>query len=265
MKRFAVCVFWICAAAFAASIGPSKGHLVIVGGGKLGTEIIAKFVSLAGGPEANYVVVPTAAGDDEFDPEKVRDKFSKLFGVTHVTMLHTRDRQVADSDAFVEPLRKANAVWFEGGRQWRLADAYLNTRTERQVRAVLERDGVVGGSSAGATILGSYLVRGSPEGNTIMMAKGHEEGFALLKNVAIDQHVLRRRRENDLVPVIDLHPALLGIGIDESTAIVVNGDRMQVIGESKVGIYDGKDHGGTRYYFLLPGQSFDLATRAPIS
>ena len=264
MKRLAVCVFWICCAAFAASIGPSKGHLVIVGGGKLGPEIVAKFVALAGGPEADYVVVPTAAGDGEFDAAKVCEKFSSLFGVAHVTMLHTHDRRVADSDAFVEPLRKANAVWFEGGRQWRLADAYLNTRTEREVKALLERNGVVGGSSAGATILGSYLVRGSPEGNTIMMAKGHEEGFALLKNVAIDQHVLRRHRENDLAPVIDQHPGLLGIGIDESTAIVVEGDHFQVIGESKVGIYDGKDHGGKKFYFLSPGQSFDLATLTPI-
>ena len=253
------------ASAFSATIGPSKGHLVIVGGGIMGPEIVAKFVALAGGAEGNFVVVPTAAADDEFDGTKVREELASLFGVKRLTILHTRDRRVANSDGFVEPLRKANAVWFEGGRQWRLADAYLNTRTEREIKAVLERGGVVGGSSAGATFLGSYLVRGAPEVNKIMMAKGHEEGLALLKNVAIDQHLLRQHRENDLVPVIDLHPGLLGIGIDEATAIVVQGDRFQVIGESKVGIYDGKDHGGKKYYFLSPGQSFDLTTLTPAS
>ena len=265
MKQFAVFALWMGACALAATIGPSNGHLVIVGGGTLGPEIVAKFVSLAGGSGASFVVIPTAAADDEFDAAKLPEELANLFGVKHLTMLHTRDRSVADSDAFVEPLRKASAVWFEGGRQWRLADAYLNTRTEREVKAVLARGGVVGGSSAGATFLGSYLVRGAPEGNKIMMAKGHEAGLALMKNVAIDQHLLRQHRQDDLVPVIDLHPGLLGIGIDEATAIVVAGDRFHVIGESKVGIYDGQDHGGKKYYFLSPGQSFNLATRTPAS
>ena len=261
MRRFAICALVIGAAAFAASPGPSKGHLLIVGGGKLGPEIVARFVSLAGGPDANFVVFPTAGED--IDATRSGALFSKRFGVKNVTVLHTRDRAVADTEAFAAPLQKASGVWFEGGRQWRLADSYLNTRTEREVIAVLERGGVVGGSSAGATILGSYLVRGAPEGNTIMMAKGHEQGFALLKNAAIDQHVLKRHRENDLIPVIEAHPGLLGIGIDESTAIVVEGDRFQVIGESKVGIYDGKEHEGKKYYFLSPGQSFDLETLTP--
>jgi cyanophycinase len=140
-------------------------------------------------------------------------------------------------------------------------DAYLGTRTEREMRAVLGRGGVIGGSSAGATIQGSYLVRGAREGNRIMMARGYEQGFGYLKDVAIDQHLLRRQRERDLVPVVRAHPELLGIGIDESTAIVVEGDRFEVIGASTVGIYDGHDHDGKRYYFLAPGDRFDLAAR----
>ena len=75
-------------------------------------------------------------------------------------------------------LRDATGVWIPGGRQWRLVDSYLNTRTHRELQRVLERGGVVGGTSAGASILGSYLVRGSPETNTIVMAPGYEEGFA---------------------------------------------------------------------------------------
>lgn len=108
-------------------------------------------------------------------------------------------------------------------------------------------------------------MRGAREGNQIMMAKGYEEGFGYLKNVAVDQHLIRRRREKDLVGVIAAHPDLLGIGIDESTAIIVAGDRFEVIGDSQVGIYDGQDHDGKRYYFLSPGARFDLKTRAPIS
>ena len=94
-----------------------------------------------------------------------------------------------------------------------------------------------------------------------MMAKGHEEGFAYLKNVAIDQHLLVRKRQEDLVGVIAKKPELLGLGLDQPAAVVVRGDRMDVIGESVVAIYDGKDHDGKRYYFLACPQMFDLATR----
>ena len=146
-------------------------------------------------------------------------------GAKNLTILHTTDRNVADSKTFVEPLRKARGVWFGGGRQWRLVDAYWNTRTLRELHAVLDRGRVIGGSSAGSHLLGSYLVRGARSGNQIMMAPGYEQGFAFLRGVAIDQHLLKRKRENDLVGVIKAHPALLGIGVDEGTAIVVQGNR----------------------------------------
>ena len=234
---------------------------MIVGGGAVGPEIVERFVTLAGGPEANFVVFPTAAEDNQIQPEKIRHEFMEHYGVKHVTVLHTRSRQEADKPEFCAALRRASAVWFEGGRQWRLADSYLGVLAEREVKAVLERGGVVGGSSAGATILGSYLVRGAPEGNSIMMSPGHERGFALLQNAAIDQHVIQRHREKDLIPVIEAHPELLGIGIDEGAAIVVEHDRFQVIGASKVLIYDGRDHGGQKYFVLSPGDTFDLGRK----
>jgi len=258
------------AAPKAATRGPSKGTLVIVGGGKLGPEITAKFVQLAGGPQANFIVIPTAGEDRDLanlaDLEKAKQTFVKNFGVeaSHVTVLHTRDHKLADTKAFAAPIRKASAAWFSGGRQWRLADSYLDTRTEREIKNVLKRGGVVGGSSAGATIQGSYLVRGAVEGNEIMMSPGHERGFALLSASAIDQHILTRHREKDLDPVVEKHPDLLGIGIDESTAIVVHGSQFTVIGVSKVAIHDGRDHNGLMFYFLTPGQKFDLAKRAPV-
>lgn len=238
--------------------GPKKGYLVIVGGGNVGPDIVQKFVSLAGGPEAKVVVIPTASEDKDLDLEKIKKAFIERFGMSNVTMLHTRDKKVADTEEFARPIREAKAVWIPGGRQWRLADSYLGTAVEREIKALLKRGGVVGGSSAGATIQGSYLVRGAVEGNTIMMAKGHEEGFGLLTHSAIDQHLLTRKRQEDLVPVIAAHPDVLGIGLDESTAIVVHGDEFQVIGKSKVAVYDGKLHEGKKYVFLSPGERFNL-------
>ena len=183
----------------------------------------------------------------------------KEFGVTNITVLHTTDRKVADSEAFVKPITTARAVWFPGGRQWRLADWSLHTRTQRGVERVLERGGVVGGSSAGASILASYMVRGARENDYIMMAPGYEEGFGLIKGVAINQHMLTRNRQDDLEEVVAKHPEVLGIGIDESTAIVVRGQQFEIAGASKVAIHDGRvvaserqQRNGKKYFYMAP-------------
>src|SRR5262249_15137388 len=220
--------------------GPEHGALVIVGGGRVGPEILTRFFDLAGGRSAPLVVIPTAAGADRYPDDWSGLKMFKDFGATNITVLHTTDRQVADSEAFVRPLTTARAVWFPGGRQWRLVDSYLHTRTQREVERLLERGGVVGGSSAGASILASYMVRGAHENNYIMMAPGYEEGFGLIKGVAIDQHMLTRNRQDDLEEVVAKHPEVLGIGLDESTAIVVHGQEFEVTGASKIAIHDGR-------------------------
>ena len=208
------------------------------------------------------MLIPTAGADESYDQTWAGMEPFREAGASRLTVLHTTERAIADTEAFVEPLRRAGGVWFGGGRQWRLADAYLDTKVHDALRGVLARGGVVGGSSAGATILGSYLVRGDTRTNTVMMGD-HEEGFGLLRGVGIDQHLLRRNRQFDLIEVIRARPELLGIGIDEDTAIVVQGDRFEVIGQSYVAIYDHErlvDSGGL-FYFLAPGDAYDLATR----
>lgn len=243
----------------AQSVGPARGSLVVVGGGNVSQEISKRFIELAGGPDAEFVFVPTALEDEALDLRTNGGR--NLFGLKNVTVLHTRDRNVANSEEFLAPLRRAKGVWFGGGRQWRLVDSYLNTAFVKELYNLLDRGGVIGGSSAGATIQGSYLVRGARQGNTIMMAPGYEEGFGFLRNVAIDQHIDTRRREADLKPVIAAKPELLGIGIPESTAIVVIGDTFSVIGKSSVAITDGKERDGKPYYFLNVGDRFDLKKR----
>jgi cyanophycinase len=245
--------------------GPEHGALVIVGGGRVGPEILTRFFDLAGGRNAPLVVIPTANGADSYPDDWPGLTMFKDFGATNITVLHTTDRKVADSEAFARPLTTARAVWFPGGRQWRLVDAYLHTRTEREVERVLERGGVVGGSSAGASILSSYMVRGAHENNYVMMAPGYEEGFGLIKGVAIDQHMLTRNRQDDLEEVVAKHPDVLGIGLDESTAIVVRGQEFEVTGASKIAIHDGRSvagerqqRNGKRYYFMAPGERYDL-------
>jgi cyanophycinase len=250
--------------AHAQTSGPEKGWLIIDGGG-VPDEVKKRFVALAGGSDANIVFIPTALSDEEMTAQgffQGQGKgLARSWGINHITMLHTRDKARANSEYFIDVLRKASGVLIWGGRQWRLADAYLDTAVESEIKQLLARGGVVCGTSAGATIQGSFLVRGDPKGNEIMMSPGHERGFGLLSNSAIDQHVNTREREHDLVAVIEKHPELLGLGIDEGAAIIVHGDSFEVVG-GQVAVHDGKEHEGAPYYFLSPGQTLNLKTRA---
>lgn len=242
--------------------GPDSGSLVIVGGGMRDLDILREFANLAGGNDASIVVIPTAGGAEDYDEfwqglNQFRDA-----GLTNITLLHTYERDEADTPAFALAIREASGVWFTGGRQWRLADSYLHTEVHDALQELLERGGVIGGSSAGATILGSYLARGDTTSNEILMGD-HEEGFGFISNIAIDQHLLRRNRQFDLLEITAAKPELLGIGIDEDTAIVVRNNRFEVIGNSYVVIYDNTrqiDSGGP-FYFLEPGDRYDFAER----
>lgn len=253
--------------------GPPNGRLVIVGGGSLdGTGIMEKFIELAGGPEAKFVIVPTAGGNRdregtlrEYTEEEEIAGWVRR-GVKQVTMLHTHDPKVADTETFVKHLREANAVWFNGGRQWNIVDSYAGTLTYREFHKVLERGGVIGGSSAGATIQGEYLVRGDTSGPNVVMTEepNHQKGFEFLRRSAIDQHINARNRWDDLIPVIAKFPHLLGIGLSEGTAIIVTGDTFEVMGKWKVALHDN-----TRlyqpwekpYYVLSPGDVYNMKTR----
>jgi cyanophycinase len=219
--------------------GPEKGSLLIIGGNVGSTAAIwNKFTELAGGKEkAKIVVVTAASGDSAAFDQKDVEEVKKQTGIAHVVLLHTKDLREANSEKFVAPLRDATGVYFVGGRQWLIADSYLNTLTHQAFLDLLNRGGVIAGSSAGATIQGSFLWRGDTKGADILIGD-HTQGLGFLKNSAIDQHLLKRNREFDLVSLIKAAPQLIGIGLDEATAILVQGDTLQVIGKSYVAIYD---------------------------
>jgi cyanophycinase len=257
--------------------GPPNGKLLVIGGAA--SEIFyEKFVELVGGLDAPIVVIPTAITSDSLTDEDL-DGFKRSFtekGFTQVTVLHTRDREEANSKAFVKPIKQAAGIWFSGGRQWRLADSYLNTRTHKAFFELLERGGLIAGSSAGATIQGSYLARGDTRRNTIMMGD-HEEGLGFISNVAIDQHLFARNRQFDMFEILENRPELLGIGLDEDTGIIVEGDQFTVFGNSYVAIYDGTRWSAERdtiyqlppgsrdFYLLREGEQYDMLKRQIIS
>ena len=258
----------------APEYGPPRGTLMIVGGGNLnGTGIMETFINRAGGPAAKIIVIPTAGGNKDqkgnwivYKEELIIAPWVKL-GATNVHMLHTHDRMEADTEEFAKTLRDANAVWFNGGRQWNCVDSYMNTLTYHEFHNVLARGGVIGGSSAGATIQGDYLVRGAVAGAEIMMTPEaeHEHGFQFLRKSAIDQHINTRNRWDDLLPVTKKYPTFLGIGLSEGTAIVVNQDRFEVMGKWKVAIWDNthpREPWEKPFFVLSAGDVYNMQTRA---
>ncbi|KAI1461243.1 hypothetical protein F4805DRAFT_415218 [Annulohypoxylon moriforme] len=253
-------------------VGPENGTLVIIGGNAQDDAIYQKIIDLAGGPDAPIITIPTADGAPTYDDDAASAGTFRRLGATNVTVLHTYDPKVADTEEFAAPLRTAKGVFFGGGRQWRLVDAYAGTLTEQLFHDVLARGGVVSGSSAGASIQGSFLARGDTATNQILVGD-HTVGFGFLKNAAIDQHVLVRGRQFDMFDILKVQPELLGIAIDENTALIVSKNDAEVYRGTYVIIYDGGfwsregselkhlPNSSSIFYFLKDGDKYDLEKR----
>ncbi len=248
-----------------AKLPPAKGvagTLVIVGGGGTPREALEAFIKAAGGPDAPVAIISTALGD--VPPEKPGEvTMLTRAGCKDVRVLHAPSPEAASDPTFLAAIRECKGIWFSGGRQWRFVDSYLESAALEAFHDVLKAGGVIGGSSAGATIQGDYLVRGNPLGNTDMMAHGYERGFAFMTGVAIDQHFAQRNRFKDLESVKNRFPQLLCLGIDETTAVIVTGHDMQVVGKNNVYVYDRDKPatGEAAYTKLAAGEHYDLKSR----
>ena len=237
-----------------------SGTLVIVGGGATPREVIDTFLSAAGGNEAPIVVVSNALSETPPEQDSVCGWLNAA-GAKNVQMLHATARDDLSNPRLVKLLKEAKGLWFTGGRQWRLVDAYLDTNIEELFHDVLRRGGVIGGTSAGATIQGEYLVRGNPLGNEELVAEGYERGFGFLPGVAIDQHFTERERLDDMAQLKKAHPEMIGLGVDESTALIVRGTTMQVVGQHHVTVFDRQSGDSTEspeFAVLKSGERYDF-------
>jgi cyanophycinase len=251
----------------APKVGPAQGSVMVVGGGAIDKAVFQKFIELAGGPDALIIDVPTAGGNATYGAKTATSRQIEAAGAKNVLVLHTVDRKVADADSFTAPIAKAGGIWFEGGRQWHLVDSYAGTKSETAFREVLDRGGVIGGTSAGASILASFLLRGAREGNTVVVAPEYLAGFGYLRETAIDQHVVARSRLRDLADsLVPRYPKLLGISEDEGTVWLVQGDSAVIMGRNKAFAYNGNGNDpGRPFVTLHPGDKYDLANRRVIS
>ena len=260
------CVGGALAAQTSPTAGPSRGSLVLQGGVGWNRAIDSAFVALAGGPTSQIVVIPTASVGDAGPPGMsafLARRTKETLGVSAVTVLHTLDRATADSDSFVEPLRKASGVWILGGFPERMVQSYLGTKTERAINELLARGGVVGGESAGAMIQASWLDTTDnefPPAIRALIRQHSRGGFGLLTNAAIFPHFDKRGNEA-AIKESAAHPHQLAIGIDEATALIVHGERAEVVGYGTVSFYDGASRTGTGVVTLRSGGTYDLAAR----
>ncbi len=268
-------------AAGAVAQSPPQGHLVLIGGGDKPDDAMAKFIELAGGTQAPMVAIPTASDDSDVG-YYYTDLFRETYGCPNVVTLDIKNRDDAARPDFVELAAAAGGIFFGGGDQTRITRAILDTPVGDAIAAAFARGAVVGGTSAGTACQSPLMITG--EGDFTVIRAGSVElwrGFGFFRDVVVDQHFIARQRSNRLTSVILQHPEVLGVGVDEDTAVWVRPDgTFEVLGKRCVMVLDashatvsrrpgenGKDdlgvHGLTTH-ILLRGEVFDLKTRSVV-
>ena len=246
-----------------------KGKLIIIGGGSIPDSLFEFFAAHCGGKDQPIVYIPTATDDEEFIQKGEHlIKFTSR-GFTNLSTIHTRNKKEADDPKNIALLRNAKGLYFGGGDQQLIADAYAGTKLYDEFIALLDRGGVIMGTSAGATIMGSLMVGGDAR-DDISKKYAFNPAFSFMTNTALDQHVLVRNRQFDLISVVEYYPGTLGIGMDESTAIIVEAGQFKVWGKSYAMLYDPKDWAEQKkkwgavlkpFKMMASGSSFNFVTR----
>lgn len=254
MRTTVAALFFALLASSAGAQGHAKrGYLFIVGGGPQSAAMVQRFVDLAGGKKAKIVVFAMASSDGKASGEEKAEDLRKLGADAHAYYI---DHDEANSDSMEANMRGVTGVWFGGGDQVLLTKALLGTRVEKAIHERYEAGAVVGGTSAGAAVMSNPMLTGEerhpggvrPPSDTtehyMTIARDNTElvpGFGMIKGALIDQHFLRRRRHNRFISAVLDTPAHLGVGIDESTALIVHPDgHWSVMGESAASIYDAR-------------------------
>ncbi len=246
MKKFAMLYHILLSLSLIPLNAQTKGHLVIIGGGDKPASIIERIISLAGGTDAKLIVIPNASSEPMESAQYQVDQF-RSFGAVNAVPLYF-NKETAGDDSVLKRMENATGVYFCGGDQSLLTADLLGTKLLDKIREIYKNGGVISGTSAGAAVMSRVMITGNELVNKDsseafnMLEKGNienTEGFGFVTKAVIDQHFIKRKRNNRLITVILEHPDLLGIGIDESTAILVNpDDTFEVLGESQVIIYN---------------------------
>lgn len=245
----------------ARAIGPKNGRILLLGGGilQIHADLFKKF---AYHDSIDVVIVPSALSDDELENikeiKKIEQCFKKL-GINNFKILHSRDTNVINSEAFIGKIDSAMGIFFLGGNTELLVNTYKNTMAELAFNNLLKRGGIIAGVSAGSGAQASFIQKDSLF-----------SGFKFLKNTIISNHYLARNKQFDIIETIQKNPSYIAFGIDDRTGILIHKQQFEVIGESYVAVYDGSYFSrrldsvwkispeSERFYLLRNGDSYNL-------
>lgn len=220
-----------------------KGSLFIIGGGSRSTELVQKLIKTANMTAKDYMVVlPMSSGDPEGSFEVIKEELSAQASNSIGYLNFTA--QTANNKQWLDSLSGAKLIFITGGDQSRFMKVVLNTPIYKAIHDAYNNGATVGGTSAGAAVMSKYMITGNQlVGDTAYSATFNklldkniefEQGLGLLTSVIIDQHFVRRSRYNRLISALAAHPTFDCVGIDEGTAIIVKGKKIEVAGESQV-------------------------------
>ena len=211
-----------------------SGTLVVVGGGNTGPDIVSKTLELAVGKNANVAVLPQSSAEPDAGDDSVT--MWREAGARSAEKVSFADRRAASA-----ALERATLIWMPGGDQTRFMKAIDGTGLDEVIRARYRAGAVVGGTSAGAAIISEAMITGDADLQSLTAQKTViAKGLGLWAEVIVDQHFLRRQRDNRLISAVIDHPTLVGVGIDESTAVIVRDGSFDVIGRSSVVVIDAR-------------------------
>lgn len=250
-----------------------KGTLVIVGGGGTTPEIERAFLEGAGGRGGVVGIIPTSTSEPEEALKEWKADLEKA-GLTMVP-LDVRAREDSSRPELLAAARTCTGFWFSGGDQVLVGKKIVGTPLQKLIHEKYQDGAVVGGTSAGAAIMSKIMLEGEDRFGKLNLSEfgpgayRTREGMAFLPDhVIIDQHFLRRGRQNRLFSLMMEHPGHLGLGIDEATALVVKGGRATVVGKRGVMVFDsaamslkGEGFRNLAIHVLRAGEGIDLATR----
>ncbi len=282
---FLVVILFLLANHLAQAQPRPKGYLFIIGGGNRPESMMKRFVEMASrSGSGRIVVLPMASATPDETGRSLVEEFKQL-GAREVAY-YNFTRKEAENYSNARLLAESGGIFFSGGVQTRITEAILDTPIHNMIKELYQKGAVVGGTSAGAAAMSELMITGDevrkPE-------EGHEfetieagnvivaRGLGLIKSAIIDQHFATRKRHNRLISLIAGHPEIVGVGIDESTAIIVNPDEtFEVIGHRNVIVYDsGRARVEVRsdralsirnlvMHILLEGERYDLKKRKPL-
>ncbi|HAA33239.1 MAG TPA: cyanophycinase [Cyanobacteria bacterium UBA8553] len=260
-----------------------RGQLLIIGGAeeKEGEcRILREFVRRAGGTKARVAIMTAATSL----PREVGDDYTRIFerlGAEEVKVIDTEYREDADKPEYLEFIEQATGVFFTGGDQARITSILKDTEIDKLLHKRFAEGLAIAGTSAGAAMMPDVMiVEGDSETNPRIEIVEMDRGMGFLPGVVIDQHFAERGRLGRLLSAVAQQPVVLGFGIDENTALVVNNNELEVIGEGAVTVIDVsaithtnldqilKDEDlalcGVKLHILPHGYRFDLSSRQPI-